>query len=144
MKKPKVLKVVKPKPSLGYVCINCGKSFPSLSALIKHTDEVHNKKKEKEEKVVENSDHLPPVEKETIKNPISSPEPKKFSQGKIPTISPKIELGYKYTGNCPVCNNEVETLMIDVEVSKKVSKQFAIAFCNNCKKKLKSREVVKL
>ena len=151
MKKPKMLKVVRPKPSEGWACIHCGRSFPSMEAMMKHVSEAHEgggmENEEEQEEVINNSDHLVPVEKETIKNPSSPPESRKTPQEEMPKIEPikqvPIELGYKYTGTCPQCHGDIETLMIDIEVSKK-QKQFAIAFCNNCKKKLKSREVVKL
>ena len=146
--KKKPLKVIKPKPSEGWVCTQCGRSFPTMNAMIKHTNEVHVRKSNiKDGKTVEEPnpvDPITPKEKETIE--ISQPPPAEeiIPQEKTPIINIPIELGYKYIGNCPVCRNDLETLMIEVEVSKKIKKQYAIAFCNVCKKKLKSREVVKL
>jgi hypothetical protein len=50
-----------------------------------------------------------------------------------------IILGYKYTGTCPSCHQDVSTLELDAD-----GKHFAVAFCLFEKKQIESKEVVNL
>jgi hypothetical protein len=55
----------------------------------------------------------------------------------------KVELIYRYQGECETCLVPVETLEIDVEMGDKVQ-HVCVAFCPNCKKQLAYRPVKKL
>lgn len=129
-----------PSPSTGWACIHCGRGFPSIQLMQEHIEKVHNnpgipdnsqtEEKKEEDKITDI------IEKQS--QLIETDDPKKV------IIKLPLELTYKWIGTCPQCSEEIETIIVDIDVSKRTKKQFAIAFCNNCKKNLKSREVIKL
>lgn len=122
-----------PKPSTGWACIHCGRGFPSIKDMEKHIDEVHSGILEEEEKQ-EDEEIKKAVEEDFNKEPAPAPQEIK----PIP-----LELTYKWTGTCPQCHQEVETIILDIDINKK-PRHFAVAYCNNCKKKLKSKQVEEL
>ena len=84
------------------------------------------------------SSKLPPDE--VVKKVAPLPETASAKRAIMPpTTKPeKIKLTYKYVGNCK-CGAEVETLSVDLE-----KKHVILAFCNSCKKQIRSRPVTKL
>ncbi len=61
-----------------------------------------------------------------------------------PSVPAKVEdkliiLGYKYSGSCPTCHNDVKTLELDAD-----GKHFAVAYCLFCQNQIQSKEVPSL
>ena len=90
-------------------------------------DAVLHSKKELEDHQATHIAKLPPIKDRGI----VPPEKKKQ----------KIELIYKYIGQCPDCGTEVDTIPLEME---KKTKVVMVAWCPSCKKSLEQKEVVKL
>lgn len=105
---------------MAFVCIKCSKEgrtvdFPTLKQL-----DDHNKGGHKLPSWVKDKGNIPEEEK--------------------PKLKP-IELNYKYSGSCPDCGREVDTLMFDIGEKDKKG-LWAVAFCTDCRKKVKELPVL--
>lgn len=104
---------------MSFICTECTTSniiveFPTLKELDAHIKGGHM--------------NLPEIiEKAQKKEDLPKPELK------------PIVLNYKFTGNCPECNSEVETIMINLG-----EKLVACAVCPFCKVQRMTKEVVSL
>lgn len=89
---------------------------------------------------VEAIDTIQPENKPAVEAPVM---PQKGLKSVGSTNITPITLKYIFEGTCPVDNNRIETIPLDIEIEK--NKKFVvIAWCNNCKKNIQQRVVNKL
>jgi len=123
--------------------------FKSNADLIEHNKAVHpgegDPRVDPKVKEPVRSDPVKPtgVEKaqeavKKLKPPIEGRQKMKIDPD---TQTEKLELVYRYIGQCPYCGSQVETIPLDVN---KTKNHFQIAWCPSCREKLHQREVVKL
>jgi len=97
---------------------------------------------ETEEDYKEHNRKYHPTGEPNVQKPVEKPKiTEELPELAKPQPQP-IQLTYKYIGTCSFCKGEVETIELDVGV--KIKEHVCLAWCNNCKKKLSQRKVVKL
>lgn len=119
----------------GSQCLSCGAKFDSFIELANHL-KSHSKARRDDYKVssevveeVEKIKETSKIEEKPLVQPtISSPPPK---------VSTPICLSYKFSGQCPVCFIEVETICIKTDLG-----SYIVAWCPREKKELQQRQVV--
>ena len=77
-----------------------------------------------------------PQPQKPVKQELTTPKPVIKEKPKL------VELVYKYIGLCPQCGKGVDTIPLDIDARTK--NQIIVCWCNDCKIKIKQREVLKL
>lgn len=124
------------------ICVQCSQEFPSDDVFQEHKKSGH---------VTQGRPLVPPGQDvdpellqqiQRIEEKKKDPEPEVPQKVELPPPTP-ITLSYRYTGQCPTCRREVVTFPMDVKI-KDVECHVVIAYCENCKTQLQSREEKKL
>jgi hypothetical protein len=138
---------------MSYLCEKCGAEFEELSEYKDHR--VNHQLGRIPAKSVEELTGFEPPEM-GVPGPTATGEQitaEPLQPTTAPTKAPwhepeKLDLVYKYEGECPTCRNQVETLVLDDVLQKGEvtikSKVIVVAWCNHCHKKLRQRIVTKL
>jgi DNA-directed RNA polymerase subunit RPC12/RpoP len=130
-----------------YLCERCGAQFENRREYKEHqTDHMLGRAEEKSvDELVGGEDIVAEPIEETPDLGIPGPTATgQQLEKKRPWDKPEqLRLQYKYTGGCPNCGKDVETLEIDDVLADK-KKQVVIAWCGHCHKKLRQRQVSKL
>ena len=98
--------------------------FKTEEEMAEHVRVVHRSGDKPKEKPV-----LPPIDERG---------PKKEK----PKVVKRPVLVYRWTGQCPECGGEVDTIPLDLD--KRTNKIAAVCWCQSCRKKIDQREVDKL
>ena len=134
----------KPPPAKIYrsfICEKCGFDAKSHEEYRQHKID-HTSGKEFPVKGVEPIEPIKPIPSE-VKAEAPWNKGAKSILPATPNLIQPITLKYLFTGTCPTCNSEVETIPLDVDVNKQ--KQFVIVcWCSTCKKNIQQRMVTKL
>ena len=121
------------------ICMPCNQEFSSEASYLKHKESGHTTKGQALEGPGDVSAPTPEfleavarIESQKDEQPPTPERPQ------LPDPKP-IALTYVYTGDCPSCRRQPSTLELQVKDT-----FFVIAYCDNCKKQLMEKEVVKL
>lgn len=122
---------------MAWICTKCFNEdtgppeFATQEALAEHDKKVHSGAKVKEK----------PVRSDTVK-PLPPIKERKVDNIEPKTQTKKVELVYRWIGQCPNCGVEIETIPLDVDARTK--NMIIVAWCGGCREKKAQREVLKL
>jgi hypothetical protein len=125
-------------PSKSYPCPEkgCLEELPTIEALKEHRIKVHGAGAT----VTPAPTGEPPKPAPVPVKATDAPWRKAAEEIKTEHKKAGVSLVYKYTGFCPDCDSEVETIVLD-DVLKDKERCIVLCWCPKCKRKIKQRSV---